>query len=469
MLRRISLQGILILGSLLFASIAQADKALVVGVNRYPNLKNADLDGCLNDSQRMGAVLEKRGFTVVRLANPKHEEIISALQALQTACKPDERFLFYFAGHGTKIANGNGVLLPTDAEDDKEDHYLTGQKLSEMVRGIPAKSRTVFLDACFSGAVRVKSIRKRGKTRYYRIKTRGEQPKEAPEQVNQADDNTNIVPDDAIACFAAASRTQVAEEDDFDGKPHGIFTYFLTQRLEKADNDSRWGEFQAAVSGDVSSHALPRTQNPVFSPTEHAQRPLFAGSGAVPPAQPKPKRTLWDDFNEDFKSMSRLRLRMTPNRKTVLVGENISFQIQIGKRGGYLVVLEKDTDDKVYLLHPLSGKVDDAEVKASTLYRSPFDKEQNWKASSSGTERVKALLFRSKQEAESFLSAFLRQPSDQDGVSLSDLKTRTRLTETVPPGAGTEWSNSFYTASLSFTVQTVEDANEEKQSPQEGG
>ncbi len=442
---------------------AQADKALVIGVNRYPNLKNADLDGCINDSAKIAEVLKKRGFAVNRLENPTYGEIIVALSDIREACKPDEKFLFYFAGHGTKVVSGNGVLLPSDAQDDREDHYLTGQKLSAMIRAVPAKSRTVFLDACFAEAVRVKSFKKRGKSRYYRnAKARGEAREGNPAPAESGDDNVPILPGDTISCFAAASRSQTAEEDEFEGTSHGIFTYYLSRQLLKLKEDMTWGEFQSQVTGEVSSRALPHDQTPIFFPSENSKRTVFAPSEGVPvPATKQTEKTAWELFNQDYKDVSRILVKISPNRGTLVVGQQVSFEFSLGKTGGYLVVLEKDTDDRIYVMYPPSKKASDTAVKPGTLYRFP-DEGHTVQPDAPGTERVKAFLFRSMADAKGFLNALLGNDSGDAGVSFRELIRRDRgfrLTETPKED---EWASPFYTSMLSVTIQSKQDAKENK-------
>ena len=92
-------------------------------------------------------------------AQATRQGILNALTAARTATKPTERFVFYFAGHGTN--SPVNCLLPSDARKDATTGDLTRNDLYDAVRAIPARSRTIILDSCFSGGMS-KSIGKIG-------------------------------------------------------------------------------------------------------------------------------------------------------------------------------------------------------------------------------------------------------------------------------------------------------------------
>src|SRR3569833_2717321 len=102
-------------------SPARADQALVVGVNQYPGLDGVNLKGCVNDAQSVATTLkEKYHINVTMLSDQTatKQDIITALDHIAGLIKPSERFVFYFAGHGTIGSNGNSVLLPSDAQEN---------------------------------------------------------------------------------------------------------------------------------------------------------------------------------------------------------------------------------------------------------------------------------------------------------------------------------------------------------------
>src|SRR5690606_17162160 len=98
--------------------------------------------------------------------NPTRDAITRAI-ATAGRQKPD-RFVFYFAGHGTTLTSGDGAILPSDANLSSEYSLISTVQLYETVKKVPAKSRSVILDSCYSGAMmRSKTARDQGTARYY--------------------------------------------------------------------------------------------------------------------------------------------------------------------------------------------------------------------------------------------------------------------------------------------------------------
>jgi hypothetical protein len=103
-----------------------AKRALVIGIDHYPNLPpRGQLQKAVNDARSVGAALAEIGFSVTRIENASKSEISRALGVLeQTVAAGDTVFLF-FAGHGIEI-NGTNYLLPGDLPSplDANGHRL---------------------------------------------------------------------------------------------------------------------------------------------------------------------------------------------------------------------------------------------------------------------------------------------------------------------------------------------------------
>src|SRR5438132_982569 len=137
-------------GTLAFAALAGADQAVVVGVQEYSPLAAAStLKGCDSDATSIAAALKKDGFTVTLLLDSKATRggILGELKRQETACTGKERFVFYYAGHGRKAPRY--ALMPSDSTYDGND--ISPKELNDSILRIPARSRTVILDSCFSG------------------------------------------------------------------------------------------------------------------------------------------------------------------------------------------------------------------------------------------------------------------------------------------------------------------------------
>jgi len=128
-------------------------KALIVGINDYPN---APLSGCVDDANKMEEVLARNedgspNFTCKKLTAPnktitkamlkKHVEDLFAYQ-------PDVA-LFYFSGHGTEN-NLGGYLVTQDAK--VYDEGLPMQEVLTLANNSRAHEVVIILDCCNSGA-----------------------------------------------------------------------------------------------------------------------------------------------------------------------------------------------------------------------------------------------------------------------------------------------------------------------------
>jgi WD40 repeat protein/energy-coupling factor transporter ATP-binding protein EcfA2 len=150
--------------------------ALVVGINKYPFLKDSTgkykhLTTPADDAEAIAQLLEQYGeFQVQRLpavnqdgklrVNPqqsvKLEELKKAITNLfhpQSGQVPETAILF-FAGHGLhKSGDGSteGYLATSDASPRKELWGLSLRWLRQMLHNSPVRQQIIWLDCCHSG------------------------------------------------------------------------------------------------------------------------------------------------------------------------------------------------------------------------------------------------------------------------------------------------------------------------------
>ena len=137
--------------------------AVVVGVNRYaegiPSLETA-----LNDAKRVASILRaQHGFREVVLTNGVDRRLLlRTLQRVATISQPEDRLLFYFAGHGIALAGEEGptgYLLLEDAQRNTPSSFLPMADLYKALESIPCRHGLVILDCCFAGALRWSTTR----------------------------------------------------------------------------------------------------------------------------------------------------------------------------------------------------------------------------------------------------------------------------------------------------------------------
>ncbi|MBD2773573.1 eIF2A-related protein [Iningainema tapete] len=159
----------------------QHNLAVIIGINNYSN-GIPELETPVNDAEELAKVLKDNyQYELQILLNEKAtlEELKSLLEDFKqnTLRLPDktvqvrenDRFIFYFAGHGIVPADGlentdnlGGYLVPQDARGDillqKQVEInkilLPMQALNDALAELPCRHMLVILDCCFAGAFR---------------------------------------------------------------------------------------------------------------------------------------------------------------------------------------------------------------------------------------------------------------------------------------------------------------------------
>ena len=160
----------------LFFSISTVNaeqKALLVGVGEY-KLPGKDLPGIDVDLLLVQESLELIGFKdhqIRTLANRNatYKNIKEEFNSwLSNNTSSDDRIVFYFSGHGTRIFDNNGdeadradeVLMSYDTKIVKDSKKRTTLKnvvvdddLAQWIENLPSENVYIFIDACNSGTV----------------------------------------------------------------------------------------------------------------------------------------------------------------------------------------------------------------------------------------------------------------------------------------------------------------------------
>jgi WD40 repeat protein len=139
--------------------------AVIIGINQYgggiPPLSTA-----VNDAQALAQLLEgKHHYKVVQLLDT-HATRSALYNLLDTVLPrevhPDDRLLFYFAGHGS-LHNGEdgpeGYVIPLDVTEVDTKNYLPMAYVQAALSALPCRHFLGILDCCFAGAFRWSSTR----------------------------------------------------------------------------------------------------------------------------------------------------------------------------------------------------------------------------------------------------------------------------------------------------------------------
>jgi hypothetical protein len=224
--------------------------AVIIANEDYRNV--ADVPFALNDGNIFREYCIKTlGIPEMHISykpNATVNDIYSEVKWLESICNnpkyKDARIIFYYSGHGIPdMQNSTSYLLPVDGIGTD---VTTGYKLDELyasLGALPAKSVTVFLDACFSG-----TTRKDGKEMLVAAKGVAIKAKRG-------------VPQGNMVVFSAAQGNETAYPD-YEEK-HGRFTYFLLKKLQDTSGNVTLQELGDYIALEVRAKGdlvrLPQT------------------------------------------------------------------------------------------------------------------------------------------------------------------------------------------------------------------
>lgn len=141
-------------------------KALIVGINNYPDPANR-LEGCVNDSFLMSALLQECGYDAddIRLVLDERattEGILERIDWLLNDVREGDERVLYYSGHGAQIpAYGpneepdhfSESLVPHDF-DWTPKHSITDRQFSELYSQLPyGATFLAIFDCCHSGGL----------------------------------------------------------------------------------------------------------------------------------------------------------------------------------------------------------------------------------------------------------------------------------------------------------------------------
>jgi metacaspase-1 len=223
-------------------------RALLVGVDRYERPEVPVLRGCVNDVVLVRSVL-KRFFDVpnedIRLVvneRATKAQIMRRLHAIIDASRAGDVVVFYFSGHGSQIRDRDGdelsdaldeVICPYDIDWDRRT-YIVDDEIEDVFARLPrGVLLEAFFDCCFWGAG-PRALHAEPRPQAQRDDLRWLPP--PVDIAARAEGDEDRLAYHGLAdcsCFAdrnvywgATAEGQAAAEDSFEGRPHGIFTYW---------------------------------------------------------------------------------------------------------------------------------------------------------------------------------------------------------------------------------------------------
>jgi hypothetical protein len=211
--------------------------ALVVGINEYQHEKIPGLNFAENDAKALASVLRGLDFPRQNIElmlgseqEVTRERILDVMESkLNPNMEEEDRFLFYFAGHGVSYKTSRqerGYILMKDSEiygrwPNRSEPYLKkmpGKSLDmgillERVKALPAKHKLLLMDSCFSG---------------FMISSREGLPAGPSKNINKRLEQWLSEPVTQVLTAGRSGQQSFEKE----GYGHGVFTRYLLKGLE---------------------------------------------------------------------------------------------------------------------------------------------------------------------------------------------------------------------------------------------
>lgn len=208
-------------------------KALIVGINDYPN---SPLFGCINDANKIVQLLERHSngvpnFSCISLKSDRNKITRASLfESIENLFKDQvDVSLFYFSGHGFLGPLG-GYFVTVDCE-----RYNMGISMDDVLalaNKSPATEKIIIIDCCHAGSFG------------------------SPESLGSNPAYIN----EGVSILAASKRTQVScEENDA-----GIFTSLIADGLSGGASDVMGKVTAASLYAYVDEALGAWDQRPIF-------------------------------------------------------------------------------------------------------------------------------------------------------------------------------------------------------------
>jgi len=204
----------------------------VIGINNYKNPKNK-LNYAVADAGSFKETIERDSKEIFGTINTTYlqdskatkQDIVNAFNRITETVKPEDVFIFYYAGHGvmSEEAKSKFYLVPFDViqlfgdNESLKTLAISSEELQELSKEIKAQKQLYILDACQSGGM-VELLASRGSAEQKAI--------------------AQLARSTGTYWLTASNSEQFASE--FVTLGHGLFTYTLLQGLNgQADGGAK--------------------------------------------------------------------------------------------------------------------------------------------------------------------------------------------------------------------------------------
>ncbi len=220
--------------------------ALIIGNEDYSSFQTGletevDVDFAISDAKAFKEYAMKYlgvpEENIVFKTNARALDMLKAIKKMNLYAKNtfgQGEFIFYYAGHGLPHEKTKEpYLMPVDVGGSDIEFAIKLKDIYDKLTEHPTKRVTVFLDACFSGGGRNQGL----------VAARGVKIKAKEEMVE-----SNLV------VFTSSSGNQSSHP--YKEKEHGLFTYYLLEKINETKGDVTYKELSDYVKQRVALQAI---------------------------------------------------------------------------------------------------------------------------------------------------------------------------------------------------------------------
>lgn len=352
-----------------------ADRALVVGVEKYGDSRVPETPGCVQDAVRTAEFLASRyGFAASSIKVLTNEQATAANVVLEfrrwlvEGSQPGDRVFFLYAGHGSQLRDDNGdeadgfdeTIAPYDVNPETGTGQVRDDLFDELIAQLSGRRAVLVFDSCHSGTIsreipKLRAFPRGGGARYLPRPDQFRslaQPAPGTREVGGASaysvapapqsrdlkrvggflDSSKVKTLSGVVVISAAAPTQRAYPVEVGAELRGALSYVFAE-TQQADSPTLRGlksRVGARINALHASGKLDGDQQPQFdviSTVALDDQPLFAD------AESAPAIALTNPL-----SQMRVNLSTGEGKTTYRDGEKVTYQVTTDT-GGYLYLL----------------------------------------------------------------------------------------------------------------------------------
>ncbi len=239
--------------------MANDRKALLVGINKYRNYPQSNLNGCVNDTGTMSAYLvDYKGFEpgdimVLTDDQATKANIMGELQGMVDEAKASKlkQIVFALSGHGTQVPDmedeekddADEAFCPHDLDELNgnwdPDHIIVDDELNDMFVQLPKGVKLeVYLDTCHSGTgLKALDLAPGRKIKYLPPPSVSAFVKAIrADKAHSGNGSRQKAVKASHALWSACKAIQTSADASIGGSWHGAFTYYFYEEVKACNN-----------------------------------------------------------------------------------------------------------------------------------------------------------------------------------------------------------------------------------------